>query len=48
MERLRSQHAGEMFQARDYLEKSKPAKHKKSSQVLNLEQIRNKLIKQKK
>ena len=45
MEALRQQHANEMVKAREYLEKSKTFKHKKSAQVLNLEQIRDKLIK---
>jgi len=48
MENLRMKHALEMEQARTYLEQSKTKAFKKSSQVLNLEQIMGKLIKQKK
>lgn len=48
MEKLRQQHAKEMVKAREYLELSKTTKHKRSYQVLNLEQVRDKLIKQKK
>ena len=48
METLRQQHAQEMKKAREYLEKTKTFKHKKSAQVINLEHIRDKLILQKK
>jgi ElaB/YqjD/DUF883 family membrane-anchored ribosome-binding protein len=48
MEKLRLKHSEEMEQAREYLEQSKTRRHKKSGQVLNLEQIMNRLIKQKK
>ena len=48
MEKLRVQHSRELCKAREFLEQSKPLRHKKSAQVLNFEQIRDRLVKQKK